>query len=144
MKNIYLWATILAIAFLVASVNGLFMLYIGIIASFVIEVAKFDAGGILENIKTYEDRLRWSRIMCLAHASWYVCTLMLATAFDMMGGYTYYVEEAVGNTYRYNPEFQSGDGWYWLFALIIFRGVLQIIFEQHIKENIERAKNLPA
>ncbi len=144
MKNICLWAAVLAIAFIVASVNGLFIIYIGIIALFVIEVVKFDAGGLLEPVKTYEKRLKCSRKMLLCHASWYVCTLMLAAAFDMIDGYTYYVEEAVGNTYRYNPEFQSGDGWYWLFALLIFRGVLQIIFEQHIKENIERSKNLPA
>ena len=82
--------------------------------------------------------------MLLCHAGWYVCTLLLAAFFDVLGGYTYYVEEAVGNSFEYQPVYQDGNTWYLLFVAIAIRGVMQLFLEKRIKENIERAKNLPA
>ena len=144
MKKIFYFAAVQAIAFLVATQFGLNKLFFGIAICFVGEVVVFDAGGILEAVKTYENRLENSRTMLLCHAVWYVCTLLLAAIFDVLGGYTYYVEEAVGNDFKYIPVYQDGDAWYLLFVALAIRGVMQMFFEKRIKENIERAKNLPA
>lgn len=144
MKNFVYFAAVLAIAFLVATQFGLNILFLGIAICFVGECIVFDAGGVLESAKTYETRLKYSRTMLVCHVGWYVCTLLLAAIFDVLGGYTYYIEEAIGNSFKYQPIYQDGGSWYWLFALLVLRGALQIIFDQHIKENIERSKNLPA
>jgi hypothetical protein len=144
MKKIFYFAAVLAIAFVVATQFGLNLLFFGIAICFIGELVVFNAGGILESAETYETRLENSRKMLLCHIGWYVCTLLLAALFDVLGGYTYYVEEAVGNSFKYIPVYQEGDTWYLLFVAIVIRGVMQLFLEKRIKENIERAKNLPA
>lgn len=144
MKKFIFFAAVQAIAFAVATQFGLNLLFLGIAICFIGEWVVFDAGGVLESAETYETRLKYSRTMLLCHAVWYVCTLLLAAIFDVLGGYTYYVEEPIGNSFEYQPVYQDGDAWYLLFVAIVIRGVMQMFFEQHIKENIERAKNLPA
>ena len=144
MKNFVYFAAVLAIAFLVATQFGLNILFLGIAICFVGECIVFDAGGVLESAKTYETRLKYSRTMLLCHAGWYVCTLLLAAFFDVLDGYTYYVEDAIGNNFEYQTVYQEGGSWFFLFGAIVIRGVMQLILEQRIKENIKRSKNLPA
>lgn len=144
MKNFVYFAAVLAIAFVVATQFGLNILFFGIAICFIGEWVVFDAGGLLEPVKIYETKLKCSRKMLLCHIGWYVCTLLLAASFDVLGGYTYYVEEPIGNSFEYQPVYQDGSTWFLLFGALVIRGVMQIVLEQHIKENIERAKNLPA
>lgn len=144
MKNFVYFAAVLAIAFVVATQFGLNILFFGIAICFIGEWVVFNAGGVLESAKTYMTRLENSRKMLLCHAGWFVCTLLLAAFFDVLGGYTYYVEEAVGNSFEYKPVYQDGDVWFLLFVALVIRGVMQLFLEKRIKENIERAKNLPA
>lgn len=144
MKNFVYFAAVLAIAFVVATQFGLNMLFFGIAICFIGEWVVFNAGGVLESAQTYMTRLENSRKMLFCHAGWFVCTLLLAAFFDVLGGYTYYVEEAVGNSFEYKPVYQDGDVWFLLFVAIAIRGVMQLFLEKRIKENIERAKNLPA
>ena len=144
MKKIYVFLAVQAIAFVIATQFGLNNLFFGIAICFIGEWVVFNAGGLLKPVEIYETKLKYSRKMLLCHAGWFVCTLLLAAIFDVLGGYVYYIEEAVGNSFQYKRVYQDGDSWYLLFVVLLIRGVMQLILEQRIKENIERAKNLPA
>ena len=107
MKNFVYFAAVLAIAFLVATQFGLNILFLGIAICFVGECIVFDAGGVLESAEKYETRLKYSRTMLVCHVGWYVCTLLLAAFFDVLDGYTYYVEDAIGNAIQTVFDFDS-------------------------------------
>jgi hypothetical protein len=145
MKKIMIFAVVLAIAMTTALEFGLIWLFIGIAICFLCEVVVFDAGGIIEPVRVYKNRIKNSRTMLLAHACWYCGTLLCAAAFGLLNGYNYTVETAVGNyNFEYETMHQSGDAWYMLVVMLLVRGIMQLVLEKRIRKDIGRAKNLPA
>lgn len=143
MKNIMIFAAVLAIAMVVALNFGLGWLFAGIIFALLCEYCYFSAYESALKKDQYLKNLKLSRKMIFAHAAWCVATILLAYAFGCLNGFDVVVEEAKGNTFEYVTVHQNG---YWWFLLVILtaRVVAQPFIESAIKQNIEQVENLKA
>ena len=137
MYKIIGFATIQAIALLVALNFGMGWLFSGIGFCFLVEYCYFAPYDVNASIEDYEERRADSRKMIFVHAAWFCCTIIIATFLGVLNGYDFYMEIPVGDSFEYEKVHQEG---YWWFLVLMIP--VRVAVQRFIEDQLDRNKKL--